>query len=361
MNAQIGAPEDLRTRKKVRWTFGILAVLLLLALWAGGGLLLGALMPVWLAATLAYVLLPLVRRLEHGMSSAVAALVVLGVLAVTLVGFLAWVLPLALAQAQAIREGLPDFVENSQTWLRSGQGLAGALPFADGLAELIPQGAEQLGHALDGLESSLHALPSSIIAIASVALATPFFAFFFMKDRLRFKNTLLYALPSRWRPTALAIARGIQGVLGRFLRAQGVVALVSGALTTVGYLIVGTPYALLMGLLMTVFCMIPYIGPVLGALPAAVFALLATPQALLLTVLVVLVVQGVVGALIAPRVIDDGVGLHPVYMLLSLLLGSALWGIWGALLGIPLVLCLRVIVRELVASYLRARPPAPAA
>jgi predicted PurR-regulated permease PerM len=188
---------------------------------------------------------------------------------------------------------------------------------------------------------------SALVSAVIVILLTPLYMFYYLKERERFINGMLYYVPFHIRPLIRSIGHRIHIVLGKFFRAQLLIAIITSVLITVAYFIVGQSYAILFGFIMGLFSLFPYIGPILGAIPPVVVSLFAGDMQWVSTLLAILIVEQIIGALIAPRILGKEVELHPVYILTAILIGAYLAGLWGALLAIPITLIILAITREI--------------
>ena len=293
------------------------------------------------AAALAYLLLPLCRRLERRMKPAWAALCTLGLLAAGLAGASALILPSLVRQGRGLLDRLPALWESAGAFygtLRSrAQSALGVRlpPMKDGLSELLREWAE-------GLE-----MPS--LGTLSLILLLPVLSFYFLCDRQNLFQLFLYLIPSARRPAVAALLCRIHRRLSRYLLSQGLVALFVGGLTAAGLALIGLPYALLLGGVMMLMDMIPYFGPVLGAVPIALVALAGGK--LWLALLAVIAVQQAENLFITPLITGSQLQLHPLVVMLSILTGGMLGGVAGMLLALPLVL----IVRECLLCFASGR------
>ena len=127
-------------------------------------------------------------------------------------------------------------------------------------------------------------------------------------------------------------------------------ALIVGIAVSIGLLIFRVPYAVLLGMILGVMNLVPYFGAILGCLGIAFVALLTNgfPTALGVAIYIV-VVQQIDANIVQPRIIGDSMGLRPFYVLLSITLFGGLLGLWGILLGPPLMAVIQMIVRDLYA------------
>jgi len=133
----------------------------------------------------------------------------------------------------------------------------------------------------------------------------------------------------------------------KFIRGHLLVASMVGVLTSLGLALVGVKFYLLLGIIAGIADLIPYFGPIIGAIPAVGLALLNSSQQALYVLLVMVVVQQVENNLLSPKILGDSVGLHPVVVIFVLLAGGHLFGILGMLLAVPLTAILRILVNYL--------------
>ncbi|NLT16641.1 MAG: AI-2E family transporter [Clostridiales bacterium] len=329
----------------------ILAVLLILA---GPGLW-QALSPVWLAAALAYALFPVVRALEKKFSRTLSVSIVLALLVAVFVAAIVWLIPLAVKQAGDLVQNMPGYIRQVkgslfrwQQWLDKN-----AIPV--NLVAVLDDAAKNAGSYIAGLLPHAAGAASALVSAFVVILLTPLYIFYYLKERERFINGILYYVPFHIRPLIRSIGHRIHVVLGRFLRAQLLIAVITAVLITAAYFIVGQSYAILFGFVMGVFSLFPYIGPVLGAIPPIIVSLLAGNMQWLPTLLAIVVVQQLIGTVIAPRILGKEVDLHPVHILTAILAGAYVAGLWGALFAIPVALILLAIIREIFTYTIQIR------
>ena len=170
-------------------------------------------------------------------------------------------------------------------------------------------------------------------------------AFYF----LLYKESLLLSvelcIPMAARRTATQVALKVVGELRQYLRGQLTIAALVGALSALLLLLIGAPSAILMGVLMGICNMIPYFGPLIGAIPAVLLGLTVGVGMALSTAAVAFFVQQVDGFWISPRVMGGMMGLNPPAVLMAITLGSGLFGIGGMFFAIPVLLIARICLR----------------
>lgn len=185
--------------------------------------------------------------------------------------------------------------------------------------------------------------------IAGLALI-PIYAFYFLLEKKGIESKWTDYLPvqeSQLKEEVVFVLKSINDYLISFFRGQVLVAVCDGILYTIGFIIIGLPYAVLIGVMATVLTIIPFLGAITTCITALIIAL-ASPGSWQLPVgvlAVVAVVQVLEGLVIQPKVMGDRVGLHPVTIIIALMVGTTLLGgLLGGILAIPLTAALRVIM-----------------
>lgn len=155
-------------------------------------------------------------------------------------------------------------------------------------------------------------------------------------------------IPSQYQSRCAAILSKIQRKVRAWIGGQLVLCLVVGLLSYIGLSILGVRYALVLGLIAGVTEFIPYLGPILGAIPAVLIALVLSPIKALLVIALYFVIQQLENNLLVPKVMQKAVGLNPLVSIVVLILGAKLAGILGAILAIPVTTALLVLYEEYI-------------
>jgi predicted PurR-regulated permease PerM len=209
---------------------------------------------------------------------------------------------------------------------------------------------ENLAHVevfvVERLRVFLQTLPE-MLASLSLFILSPVLAIYFLADWKRLNKGCLRLVPQKWRVEWQRLLQDINHVVRRFIRGDLIVAVVVGILTGIGVKLVGMDYALLIGIICGVFDLIPYFGPVIGAVPSILLGLTHSPIMGLKIAIVIIVVQQLESDVISPKLMGDSVGLHPLLIVFVLLAGGELAGFWGMLFSVPIAAVLRVILRHI--------------
>ena len=184
-------------------------------------------------------------------------------------------------------------------------------------------------------------------------IVTPVLTFYLLRDWDRLTRGTAELLPEDRRPTIVSFAAQCDRMISRYLRGQVTVAIAMGVITGVGLWIARFPYAGLLGLIVGIFSVVPYLGLVLSLIPAIFIALVS--GSVLISLLKVAVVYGasqlLEASVISPRIVGESVGLHPVLVLLALSAGGYFFGFVGLLLGVPAAAIGKLLVERALGRY----------
>ncbi|MDH5670663.1 MAG: AI-2E family transporter [Myxococcales bacterium] len=323
-------------------------------------LLRNVLSPVFFALLLAYFLDPAVDRLERAGLPRAAGIVVLLVGALGgLVLFLLLALPTVAADLMALARQLPRALERLlfqlSPWLEA-RGLALPDSGAEALASLELELRDLAPKAVGPLQSFMRGLvggTASALGALAGALMVPILAFYLLQDFDRIVEAVRQLLPAGSRASIVAMTREVDTVLGQFVRGQLMVMAILAALYAVGYWLVGVPLALPIGVVAGLLSFIPYVGGGLAlglALLMVALHFTGLPQ-VLAVVGVYAAIQLLEGFVITPRIVGEQLGLAPIWVLFSLMVGGDLFGFLGVMLALPGAAVIKVFVGHALARY----------
>ncbi|NMB44953.1 MAG: AI-2E family transporter [Firmicutes bacterium] len=305
----------------------------------------GILPPFALGAVTAYLANPLVVRLEKRQVPRPAAilLVYLG-FAVVVSLFLYAFIPSLMAELNQVLARLPRQTGKLEDITRGAVGDLKRLPLPVNIHEALNdmiQRSEQL------VQQFARKLVDFIVGVFSrlfwIWLA-PILAYYILLDWDGIGQWCTQAVPASYRPAFLMLIQEIDGVLIGFVLGRLMVSAIVGILMTFGFVALKIQFATLLGLIAGVFDLIPYLGPILGAIPAMIFAFLVSPWRALWVVVLFIVVNQLEAVILSPHIIGGRVGLHPVVTIFALLAGGHLFGVAGVLLAVPIAATLRVTI-----------------
>lgn len=177
----------------------------------------------------------------------------------------------------------------------------------------------------------------------------PILAFFFLKDAQLFRLTLLRMVPvGDWRSRVESVLTDVNNTLIAYTRAQMISCVLVGLLCTLGFYLIGHDYALLLGILAGVFELVPLIGPLTIAILATVIAGFESGWQSLWTVLFLGALRVIQDYFIYPRIVREGIHLHPLAVILTVLAGEQVAGIAGVFIAIPIVALATVLYKHIL-------------
>ena len=196
--------------------------------------------------------------------------------------------------------------------------------------------------------TALGEVPSVTVAIFGALVIVLILSLYMLADSERILAKFQRVVPTRYSDEAEILERTISRAFGGFLRAQVILAGVQTALTVAVVLLVGLPYAFLIVATSALAMLIPFFGPPLALLPPILATAVFRPEWVLLVAPVLLVVQTILVNYLQPRLMREALGMHPILVLVGLLVGAQVAGLWGALFGIPILAVLNVFFNYVV-------------
>lgn len=313
--------------------------------------------PFLLAVMISYLLAPLVNALgRRGVHRGWAILLVFGAIG-GVIGLGLWkLLPAAVAEMRRLAEAIPEYSVRALDIVDGLQQRVRETWMPPGLRESVHQSITEMEvRSVQALNRLLGA--DTIKEAAGFLLAlivAPFLAFYLLKDLDQFKERFVGALPSRYRLEILGLLRGLDRVLAGFVRGQLLLALTVGGMATLATYLLGLRYAVLLGIWAGITELVPYVGPFLGAVPAVLAGISVSPLLAIQVALAFFIIQQLEGAVLSPKIMGDSVGLHPLVVILAILAGGTLFGVWGMILALPVAGTVRVVWCFLIARLTEA-------
>lgn len=326
--------------------------------------------PLVVALVVIYLLNPLVTRLQQRGVRRVWGTLLCYVVFLSLTGLaLASFVPVLTHQVKAFVSGVPDLLQRAEN---------GLVSFSNRLGVHIdPQAffrSFEPGQGSFNFLGRITSFTSGVVHVALVVVLGPLLAFYLLVDLPNIQRVGAALVPPPRRDEVRRLAGTLADTVGGFFRGQLVVALLVGAFCVAAFYVVGLPYFALIGSLTALLALVPLIGLVIAAIPVLFVAFTTSGRTggllhvsggwkLALACSVILVVaQQVDLRVLSPRLLSRTVRLHPVTVLLSLLVGGTLQGLWGMLLAVPVAAALKVLLLHMWdtrAQWPPRRAPSP--
>ena len=329
-------------RRGMALTTGGLAVLALVWL---AVLAVNVLILVFLAILLAAGLDPVVgwlrARLPVGRRASILLAYAAFLVSVVLLAFVA--VPAAINQFNQLSAALPPMLDRARAWTDTLQPRA----ISTSLTALVDTVARNLKSAAVPKPDQVVTVGLTVAeaVVSLVALLT--IVFFWLTEHARLQRYALAFVPHERRAGAREAWNEVEERLGLWVRGQltimGSIALGTGIL----YSVLGLPSALLLGLIAGLAEAIPLVGPILGAIPALLVAATVSPQLVGIVALAYVAIQFVEGNVLVPLIMRNAIGMSPLLVIVSLLVGGSAGGIVGAFLAVPIVAAAGVVAERL--------------
>ena len=213
--------------------------------------------------------------------------------------------------------------------------------------KLVGNMQESLMKSASNLLSKLYGLVTGAFRLLLVLI----FSFYFSVDKEKFTLKLKKAIPNKHRKDVTYLATRIDTALQQFIRGRLLMAIFVGVLTMIYLLILRVDFAIIIGLITCVADIIPYIGPFLGCAPAVLFAFMDSPIKALWVLILFVLIQWVENNILAPKLIGDSTGLSPLIVLISIIIGGGLFGVWGMVISVPITSIIFILVDFVKIKY----------
>ncbi|MCG3178989.1 MAG: hypothetical protein BIFFINMI_01319 [Phycisphaerae bacterium] len=367
---------------------GMAAFSLLFVVLRGIGVLEAVLWPLAMALLVAYIFDPLVTwaRRRCRMPRVLTTSLLFVVSYTLLILLCLWLVPVIYRQTVGLANDLPDLTRRGYAWVSSHVDVQriihhGAPPAtqpgespgpgqptpAERIGQLVGQHGATVGQAVGRVLGYAGAGISALFYAISLFLLMPMYTFVFLWHFDRIRAWLAGWMPADERDRIVQVSRRMNTVVAAFFRGRLICCVLVGVLTAVGWAIVGLKFGLLLGLMVGVLNLVPFVSILVGLPIACGVALLTGDHPatmLILTVVPFTIVQALDNFLFTPMIQGKAVGLHPVTIVVVLLIGSAWMGVLGMLLAVPVGAAIKVLWTEWGGPRLRAllhTGPAPVA
>jgi predicted PurR-regulated permease PerM len=284
------------------------------------------------------------RFMPRGLAILFSFLLVVGLVVLAVL----YLVPLVVEQFVALIGAVPGIVSTVEQYLQN------ALNFLQNRG-LLPTNPDQLVSRIrDNLTSAAQTVAGSVlsgafgIVYSTFGFAVTFFGVVFvgaylLVDVRRMKAAFLRTAPHGYRHDAKTLWEAFGYSLSKYLGGLALILAIQGAVSAVGLFLLGVPYALVLGVVVSIMAVIPYLGAWISGILAVIVALTVSPTTALLTALLFLGIQQLEGNFLTPKIQGDTLHVHPILVFLAVIIGGGLGGIPGVIVAVPALAVLRVL------------------
>lgn len=301
---------------------------------------------------LAFIFDPLVTMLEQeGFNRLASTLFIfVGVGLFLYLGF-SFLIPKFTFQMNQLIETLRDISPHDQL-IKIENEIQSFLPFFP-VGELSKRVEEFISNQIVNPFDSISVLLTSIVSIIAILVIVPFITFFLLKDSRSIVQGLLHIMPNNYFEMSYHILKKVSIQIGRFVRGWIFDAAFVGTFCGLGFYIIGIDYALPLGVIAGLGHLVPYLGPIIGGIPAAIISIIQFEDLSHIphVALLLLIVYTFDNGFVQPYVFSKSVDMHPVIIILLIITGSQLFGLLGMLLAVPTAAVVRTLTKEVYFAF----------
>jgi len=263
--------------------------------------------------------------------------------AIGLFAFLVYlILPPLATEMSHLADNLPQYWESVQHYFKVLQ-RSQSQAVGQALQNVLEQGSSKLGSMASGIIPALKTIFGRLFHVFVLIIIS----FYLVLQGPKLKQDFVGAIPAAYRDRWVGVMDRIQKKLRYWFYGMLILGVIIGVMTFIGLYIIGIKYALVLAIVAGVLEIFPGVGPVLSAIPAVILALTQSPILALVVVVLYIAIHQLENHLITPQVMKKAVGLNPLLVIISLLIGFKLLGLLGGILAVPIVAGLGEVVKEL--------------
>lgn len=290
------------------------------------------LLQLFLALLIMTILNPLVTKLsKYKIPRALSVLVSYLIFIGTIVGVIAGLAPTLIEQSTSFVNNLPRYLSSLGITAYLGE-------------QAVTNFVSQLGSLPGQVARFTVSIFSNVLSVVTVLL----FAFYMLLAREKLDDQLSYLFGDARRKKIGAIIDRLEEQLGGWARGQFTLMLLVGVSTYIGLRLLGIPFSLPLAILAGLLEAVPYIGPIISAIPIVVIGFGISPVIGLAASALAFLIQQVENYVFVPKVMEKSVGVNPIITLLALTIGFRVAGVVGVIISVPVVITIRVLSREYI-------------
>ncbi len=278
------------------------------------------------------------KKIPRILSVSIIYLTLFGIILLTIL----LIIPPINKQVAQLAQNFPSYLEK----ITQGLGTIKNYSANNGWAESINKFSSSLENCLTNSAGNIFGTINSIFGgITSFIFILVIVFYMSLEKNAPDKITGIF-VPEKYRKRIINLLAKLEEKIGLWVSGQAILMLIIGLAAFIGLLILGVNYALILALFAGLTELIPYLGPLIGAIPAILIAFIQSPYKAIAVIILYFIIQGLENDIIVPKVMEKAVGLNPLISLFALLIGAKIAGILGIFLSIPVTTSIVVIIKE---------------
>ncbi|MGL5152390.1 MAG: AI-2E family transporter [Clostridium sp.] len=338
-------------------TFVIIQLILNLnSITSGISKILSMLSPFIVGLIIAYILNPLVNLIENKLKlkRGLSLLLIYGVFIFLSSLLIVLVLPVLIESIVHLVSNIPDYSKDLEAWLLSfeydkfGQVME---QFTEQIVKIIPKLTSIFGLLINNLVNTTISVTSFLINFVFSVIIS----FYLLSDKegfMAYGKKISYVLLKKKRGDLFRdVLITFHENVGTYIVAKLIDSFFVGLVSYLGLMLIGSEYALLLGIFCGITNLIPYFGPLLGMIPVGIINLFFNYKIAIACIIFLLIVQQIEGNIIEPKFVGGRLGLNPLLTLLAVTLGGGLFGIVGMVVSVPVIAVIKIFMDKLIQKY----------
>ncbi|WP_219834525.1 AI-2E family transporter [Paenibacillus sp. R14(2021)] len=344
-----------------RVCLGIIALLLIIYLMAKVSFIFRPLLtifnilivPFMLAGFFYYLLRPVVQYMVRQRLNKILSILLLYFIAAGIgVVFFIVVWPALQMQLENFLKGAPELIEGFKSQFAKLQSNRLVSIFAGNESDLSTKLSDYLNRAITAASDYVSSVVSLVTNFVIIIATVPIILYYMLKESEHIPSSVLAVIPKRYRRDAKEVLADIDGALSGFIVGRVIITCLLAIMLYVGFLIIGLPFSLLLAIAAFILNIIPYIGPILGAIPSLIVAFTVSPSMVFWVVVVTIIAQQIEGNVLSPSIYGRRLDIHPLTTIVLLLVAGDIAGILGVILAIPTYMVAKIIIVRVYQLFL---------
>lgn len=318
--------------------------------------LLSLLTPFFIGMILAYILSPLVDFMEKKLKCKrwLIILIIYGVAISSTVIFIIMIVPTITNSIIEIINQIPQYSQEIEAWvlsIASGIESSALAKIQEGMLAIIPQLSSFAKFLLDYILSTTVSLTTLIVNIG-LGLIISVYIIVDKENILNYFKKITNIILKRERANlVMDVCKTFNSNVGTYIVAKSIDSFFVGLVSFIGLSLIGSKYALLLGIICGITNMIPYFGPVIGMVPVVLINIFYSPSVAIGSLIFLVILQQIEGNIIEPKFVGGKLGLSPILTLLAVTIGGGFFGIIGMILSVPIMGVIKIYLDKIIEKY----------
>lgn len=312
--------------------------------------------PFIIGAIIAYILAPLVDWMEKNlkMKRWMTILIIYGVALIMTISFLIMILPAITNSIIDIINQIPQYTAEVEKWINNNfDSLIGPYmsQIQDSLLTMIPKISELAKIILDNFLAATVSITTIVVNIV-LGLIISVYIIIDKEGIVQYTKKLIYIILKKEKAILLIdVVKTFNTNVGTYVLAKSIDSFFVGLVSFIGLAVIGSKYALLLGIICGLTNMIPYFGPIIGMVPTVLINVFYSFKVAIISLIFLLILQQIEGNIIEPKFVGGKLGLSPILTLFAVTIGGGFFGIIGMILSVPVMGVIKIYIDKSIEKY----------